>query len=75
MKNTILALQAVLASLAYFEKLHFFCENREIFPFYGKFPKKMLLPQVVARVVPKDAEFNGEYEKYIKISNLKVIYV
>ena len=50
-------------------------KTERFFHFMVNFPKKMLLPQVVAKVVPKDAEFNGEYEKYIKISNLKVIYV
>ena len=45
-----------------------------LFYLMANFPQKMLLPQVVAKVVPKDAEFNGEFEQSIKISNIKVIY-
>ena len=74
MKNTISALRAVIASLACFEKLQFYYENSGIFHLIPNFTKKMLMLQVVAKEVPKDAEFNGEFERSTRILNIKVTY-
>ena len=68
------ALWAVIASLACFEKLQFYYENSGIFHLIPNFTKKMLMLQVVAKEVPKDAEFNGEFERSTRILNIKVTY-